>query len=696
MNKTALLPLIVLIALSFGLAADEGMWTFDNPPVKQLQEKYGFTPTPEWLGHLRLSSVRFGDGGSGSFVSPTGLALTNHHVALSQLQKVSTPAKNYVRDGFYAQTTAEELKCPDLELNVLISMENVTPQVLGAVKPGMSDAEALKARRAEMARIQKESLDKTGLRSDVVSLYHGGEYWLYRYKKYTDVRLVFAPEQQAAFYGGDPDNFTYPRYDLDLAVFRVYENGKPLANHDYLKWNSKGAAEGELVFVSGHPGRTSRLLTLSQLEFMRDYTLPQSLASLKRRLAVLRAYSQRGPEQARQAGNQIFGAENSLKRQIGQYAGLLDKSALEKKAKEEREFRQAIAARPEWQRQYGAAFEAIAQAQQKSLERQKESRYRGVLGGTAAGSRGGRLPTLAASIVEYVAEVRKPDAERLEGFHESQLDSLRFRLLSPAPVYPGLEEAQLADALAESLEGLGPNDPFIKAVLNGRSPADVARELIAGTKLAEAGFRKSLLEGGPQAVEASTDPLIVAARKIDPMTRELRKWSEDNVQSRTTSAGEKIGQARFAVYGRSSYPDCTFTLRLSYGTVKGYAMNGTVAPYKTTFFGLYDRSASFDDKAPFNLPARIAEGRTKIDLSTPVDFVTTNDVVGGNSGSPIVNRNAEIIGLVFDGNIEGLVGDYVYNIENNRTVAVHTAGMIEALRKLYGAGALADELEGRK
>jgi hypothetical protein len=666
---------------------DEGMWTFDNPPLKLLKERYGFEPTKEWLEHVRLSSVRFNDGGSGSFVSPNGLVLTNHHVALGQLQKVSSPQKNYVADGFYAKTSAEELKCPDLELNVLMAIEEVTARVQATVKSGMTDKAALEARKAEIAKIEKESLEKTGFRSEVIPLYQGSEYWLYRYKKYTDVRLLFAPEQQAAFYGGDPDNFTFPRYDLDMALFRVYENDKPVESKHYLKWNAKGAADGELVFVSGHPGSTNRLHTVAQLELQRDYFYPLTLKSLKRRLEVLRRYSASGSEQARQAAGQIFGIENSLKALTGEYNGLLDKNIFAKKQKEESDFRALVAGKPEWKKEYGEAWDLIAKAEQKQLEMLKPLRFRSL--------RGSRLYSNALTIVQYVAEVKKPDGERLAGFHDSQLESLKFRLFSPAPVYPQLEEMLLADGLQESLDELGPKDPFIKTVLNGRAPAEVAKELISGTKLGDPAFRKALVEGGETAVASSTDPLIVVARQVDPLNRELKKWYEDNVESVEAAAGEKIGKARFAVYGKSAYPDATFTLRLSYGAVKGYAMNGTKAPSKTTFYGLYDRYYSFDKQTPFHVPPRYIERKDKLDLTTPFNFVTTNDIIGGNSGSPVINKNAELVGLVFDGNIESLVGRFVYNEETSRCVAVHGAAMIEALRKLYDAGSLADELEGK-
>ena len=668
--------------------ADEGMWTFDNPPLKQLQEKYGFTPTKAWLDHVRLSSVRFNDGGSGSFVSPNGLTITNHHVAFGQLQKLSTAGKDYVKDGFHAKTQAEELKCPDLELNVLLSMENVTSQVQGTVKPGMTEKQALDARNAEKAKIQKESLDKTGLRSDVVTLYAGGEYWLYRYKKYTDVRLVFAPEQQTAFFGGDPDNFTFPRYDLDFALLRVYENGRPAVTKDHLKWNTKGAPDGELVFVSGNPGGTDRGQTVAQLEAARDAIYPERLARFKRELQALRTYAAKGSEQARQSADEIFGLENTVKAYTGEYNGLLDPKLFEKKKKAESDLRAKVQGDPEWRREYGSAWDAIAAATKKEGEVTKLQQNRSI--STASG-----MARFARQIVVYAAEVKKPDAQRLDGYHDSQLDELKFYLLSPAPVYPEYEEALLAWSLQESLDQLGPNDPFIKAVLDGRKPADVAAQVIRGSKMADPAFRKSLVEGGEAGVAASTDPLIALARKVDPFFRETRKMYEESVESVFESAGEKIAKARFAIYGKSIYPDATFTLRLTYGKVQGYPMNGTKAPSKTTFYGLYDRAASFDYKAPFNLTQRFIQRKDRIDLSTPLDFVASLDIIGGNSGSPVINRNGDFVGIIFDGNIESLTGNFDYIEDTNRAVAVHSAAIIEALRKVYDAGSVANELEGK-
>jgi len=684
-SLTIVIVLIVISVASIPSRADEGMWTFDNLPVKQLQDKYHFVPTQQWLDHVRLSCVRFNDGGSGSFVSAHGLVLTNHHVARGQLQKSSTPEHDYIKDGFYAATPDKEIKSPDLEVNVLVSMENVTERVRSKLTGMKTEKEEFAARKAVMAEIERESTEKTGLRSDIVTLYQGSEYWLYRYKKYTDVRIVFAPEDQIAFFGGDPDNFTYPRYDVDFALFRIYENGKPIEVKDYLKWNPKGAGENELVFVAGHPGLTQRLDTVAQLEFDRDYFTPNLIKRAKHRIAALMVYAALGDEQSRQASTRIFGLQNGLKAAEGRYKGLLDKNVMAKKKTDEEDFKAKVLAHPELKQEYGGAWDAIAEAMRKDSTRVKQSLFQNT---------DSQLANLGARIVEYVVEIKKPDGERLDGYHDSQLDSTRFELFSPAPIYPGFETARMTASLEQAKEELGADDPFVKIVLNGRTPKDAATELAHGTKLADPEFRKQLVQGGESAVAASTDPMIMMERNLDPVRRENLKWHEENVESVLQQSGEKLGKARFAVYGKNTYPDATFTLRLSFGQVKGYPMNGTKAPYKTTLYGLYDRSLSFDSKGPFALPPRYVAGREKLNLSTPVNFVSTTDITGGNSGSPVINRNAEIVGLIFDGNIESLIGDYVYSDEAARAVSVETGVITELLRTLYNATSLAAELQG--
>ncbi len=682
-----LLTAALLTAAAPAIHAEEGMWTFDNPPLKQLAAKYNFHPSQAWLDHLRLSSVRLNDGGSGSFVSPNGLLLTNHHVARGQLQKNSTAEHDYIRDGFYAATPGQEMKTADLEVNVLVGMEDVTARVQGAAKDIRDDAKALKARDAEIAAIEKESKQKTGLRSDVVSFYQGGEYWLYTYKAYTDVRIVFAPEQQAAFFGGDPDNFTYPRYDLDMALFRVYENGKPLRTDNFLKWSAKGAAPGELTFISGHPGSTERDDTMAQLLMERDVRGPAITEYLQRRIATAQAFAKQGPEQARLVGSTIFGLQNSLKVYLGRRDALADPAILAKKQADENDFRAKVNANKEWKKEYGKAWDEIAQAEDKVKPEIQSQLFRRT---------DSRLFTLAIQIVQYVAEIKKPDGDRLPQFNDAGLETLKFQMLSPAPIYPATEKLFMAAALKLNQEKLGKNDAFAQAILqNGEVDATV-NSLIDGTRLVDPAFRKSLLDGGEAAVAASTDPMIAAARRADPILRAMNRHIRDTVTSVLTPAGEKLGKARFLVYGKDAYPDATFTLRLSYGTVDGYPYNGTVAPPFTTFYGLYDRAASFSNQPPFDLTPKEAAGRDKLDLSTPLDFVSTGDIIGGNSGSPVVNRDGDLVGLIFDGNIESLAGDFVYDGTKNRAVAVHSSGMIEGLRKIYGVNALADELEGKK
>jgi len=628
------------------------------------------------------------DGGSGSFVSPNGLVMTNHHVAMGQLQKMSTAEQNFVATGFYAATQAEEAKCPDLELNVLVDMVNVTSRITGAVKPGMKPADALKARKEEQAKIEKEYSDKTGLRCDVVSLYNGGEYWLYQYKRYTDIRLVMAPERQIAFWGGDDDNFTYPRYDLDMAFFRVYEDDKPLSSPDYLKWNAAGAENNELVFVSGHPGSTSRLDTYTMMEMQRDLSYPMTLEMIQKRLDVLHAYSKKGPEQQRRALGQIFGLENSKKALGGQYQGLLDPKLMAKAKAEEEAFRAKVNANPEWKKAYGDGWKTI----EKVIAKQKKEFGSRSYGSLALSSSFARY---AQNLVFAAAERQKPDMERLDGYHDVQLERSKLRLFSPAPIYKDMEEAIFTSMLQMAVDKAGTSDPIVSAVLKGRSADKAAKEMIEATTLDKPEVRKALFEGGADAIAKSTDPFIVVMRELEPLLRERQEKSRKETESLLTPASEKIANARFAVYGKNMYPDATFTLRLSYGAVKGYPMNGTKAPYKTTLYGLYDRALGFDQQGAWALPPRFWDRQKELDLSTPANFVCTADIIGGNSGSPVINRNAELVGLVFDGNIESLVGDSVYDETANRCVAVHSAFIIEGLRKLYDAGKLADEIEGK-
>ncbi len=668
--------------------ADEGMWTLTNVPRAEIKRRYGFEVTDAWLKRVQTASVRFNNGGSGSFVSPDGLVMTNHHVASDTIAKLSTAEKDYATRGFYARTRAEELKAPDLELNVLVSIEDVTERVNRAVKAGSSVAEASDARRAEIAAIEKESTAATALRSDVVTLYQGGQYNLYRYKKYTDVRLVFAPELDIAFFGGDPDNFNFPRYNLDAAFFRVYENDKPVTPESYFRWSTAGAKEGELVFVSGHPGSTQRLNTVAHLEFLRDTEVPFLVKLLERELDTLRRYSAGGEEQSRRAQEEILSLENSLKVYRGRAEGLRDKTLLDRKLKAEQALRASIARDPARQKEYGEAWDAIARGRKAFPGYYLDYRF---TEGTAGFN--SELWSYARTLVRLAAESAKPDAERLPEYTGARRASLELNLFSPAQVYKDLEKIKLADSLAFMREELGAEHPMVKQVLAGKTPEARAAELIDGTKLSDAAYRKELAAGGPKAIEESKDPLIVLARAIDERARSLRKRYETEVVSNERANYARVSRALFDLEGTKLYPDATFTLRLSYGAVKGYKESGgkTVAPF-TTFAGLYEHAAAHGNKPPYKLPAQWVEKKSALDLKTPFNFVSTNDIIGGNSGSPTINRNGEIVGLIFDGNIESLMGNFIYDESVNRAISVDSRGIIEALRKVYGANELVEEL----
>ncbi|HEY8205710.1 MAG TPA: S46 family peptidase [Pyrinomonadaceae bacterium] len=682
-----ILALFSLQTFQFTALADEGMWPFNNVPRAEIKRKYGFEITDDWLHKVQMAAVRFNNGGSGSFVSPTGLVLTNYHIVEDFVSELSTPAKDYAKEGFVARTRTEEMKIPSLELNVLMSIEDVTSRVNAAVKPGASDADAFAARRAEISGIEAESTQATGLRSDVITLYQGGQYNLYRYKKYTDIRLVFVPEFQAAFFGGDPDNFNFPRFNIDMALVRVYENDTAVQPASYLKWSTAGAKEGDLAFVIGNPGSTSRLNTVAHLEELRDTSIPIILRLLERRETMLKKYMAMGEEQTRRAQNELNSIQNSLKVYRGQLAGLKDPKLLTLKRVDETRLRKAIAADPEKQKKYGDAWDAIAKAHRDYASYAKQRR----IFDQAAGFNTA-LFNVARTLVRLAEENQKPNAERLPEYTDARRPSLELGLYSPAPVFNDFEKLKLADSLGFMVELLGANDPLVKQVLNGKTPEARAAELIAGTKLKDVEFRKQLAGGGIKAIESATDPMIALARLIDPKARELRKRFESEVTGVERANYAKIARAKFDTEGTKLYPDATFTLRLSYGTVKGYSeKRKRVTPF-TTLGGLYDRAANFKYQFPYNLPLRWMEKKSTIDLTTPFNFVSDDDIIGGNSGSPTINKNGELIGLIFDGNIQSLVGNFYFDDSVNRAISVDVRAMREVLRKVFGATELADEL----
>jgi hypothetical protein len=684
--KHRIFPLIAFAAaVSFPAAnADEGLWLFNEFPKQLVQQKYGFKTTDAFLNHLEEASVRFNNGGSGSFISPHGLLFTNHHVGLDCIQKLSSAEHDYTSNGFYAATEADERQCPDLEVNVLLAIRDVTGQVKGAVKSGATPAEANQQRKGAMSEIEKACNTETGRRCDVVTLYSGGMYQLYEYKKYTDVRLVFAPEIDIAQFGGDPDNFTYPRYDLDFAFFRAYENGKPAQVKEWLRWSREGVKDKELTFVSGNPGSTGRLATYAELEFSRDLSYPLVHSRLASLIRALEAYSAVSAENRRVAKENLWGMQNSYKAYTGFLAGLRDPGLMRAKREQEAKLRQMIAHDPQKRREFGAVWDQVAAAYD-----QYRTFYKPFWLLERAPGAGSDLFDIARDVLRYAEEKQKPNDKRLREFADTNLPAVEQEMYSPAPLSDSMEIAVLGNYLGFLRDQLGENDPAVKAALDGQTPEEAARRAVSTSKLKEIAERKRLA-GNLEAVMASEDGMIRLARALDPEARRYRKEYEDKVEAVLAESKSKLAQARFAAYGSSEYPDATFTLRLTYGPVLGYKdAAGRAVPYATTFDGLYKHATGV---APFKLPKRWLDAKAALNLSTPFNFVTTTDTHGGNSGSPTVDEKNEIIGILFDGNIESLPNRFVFTDAQARSVHVASQGIVEALRVVYKADRVLKEI----
>ncbi len=677
----------LLLSATALVRADDGMWLLNAPPAAQLKQTYGFEPTTAWLEHVQRSAVRFNNGGSGSFASADGLIITNHHVGFDAIFKLSTKEQNLLKDGYYAKTRADERKCVDLELNVLQSIEDVTAKVNAGVRADMSPAEVLAARNAAKAAIEKESFDATGLRSDIVTLYQGAQYHLYRYKVYTDVRLVFAPEEQAAFFGGDPDNFEYPRYNLDISIFRAYENGQPAKIDHFLKWNPSGTKDGDLVFLAGHPGSTQRLITMAELEYARDVQLPGSLRWMKSREVLLNSYAKRGAENARQVQDEIRGIENSRKVFDGRIVGLLDPELVAAKQAEEDALRKFAQDKPELGA--GDAWDKIAAAQQVIAANAARYNY------VETYALNSSLYKIARDLVRAATDRTKPNGDRLPEYRDSAKNTFELALFSAKPIHPEVEQVKIQHFLTLMAMELGANDPAVKLALGGKSPAVRAAELVNGTKVLDIETRKALYAKTPEEIATSPDAMVQLALALDPAARAVRKTIDQQGEAKQ-QAHARIAKVRYAKDGDRVSPDATFTLRLSYGAVKGITAGGDrIAPY-TTLGGMFERAADRGNVPPYDLPESWNAAKAKLDLNVPFNFIATCYSIGGNSGSPTINRAGEFIGIIFDGNIDTLVWNYAFSDTRARSVSVDVRGIIEAMRKVYGADALVNELLGQK
>lgn len=680
------IPYLLTTLAVCGLAhAAEGMWTLDNLPTQRIEHDYGFAPDAAWVDRLMHASVRIAGGCSASFVSKDGLVMTNHHCAAQCVEQLSNAAMDYAQDGFLAKKRLDEVRCPEIELNRLEQIRDVTDQVTSATR-GLQGEAYKNAQNAAYAKLTADCVgrDTTTARCDVVDLYHGGRYHLYRYHRYQDTRLVWVPEKAAAFFGGDPDNFNFPRYNLDIALLRAYEDGKPAVVKDYLAFSKNGAQEHELVFVTGHPGTTDRQLTVSQLSTLRDVRLLGRLLELAELRGVLEQYAKSGAEAARTSEQLLSSVENSFKAIHGEFTALLEPALQKRKQEEEDRLRRFVAGKPKLKSQIGGAWDAIDAAQQSF--RQVEKPYTLLEKGRGLNS---RYFSYARTLVRAAQERLKPNAERLPEFVESKLPEVEQRLFSSAPVYAEFEQLKLGFSLTKMREWLGPDDPVVRQVLGKNSPDQLAAAMIAASRLSEVALRRTLWAGGQDAIAKSDDPFIKLALALDPVARAIRKRYEKDVESVEQKNSELIARARFAQHGTKEYPDATFTLRLSYGEVRGWDEAGKpVAPF-TTLGGAFGRDTG---AYPFALPASWHAARGRLNLAQPLNLVTDNDIIGGNSGSPLINRKGEIVGLIFDGNIHSLGGAFWFDPRYNRAVAVDSRAIVEMLKTTYDAPDLLHEI----
>ncbi len=685
-NATRAFFIVGSLTLATSTFAAEGMWTLDNLPYSDLEKNYQFKPTQEWVQKSMRSAVRLAGGCSGSFVSAEGLVLTNHHCVISCIEDLSSKEQDLVNNGFLAKNRSDEKQCPGMEINRLEKTEDVTARMQKALT-GLTGKSFSDAKKAEQSRIEKEcvgdSADKR--RCDIVELYGGGQYHVYQYSRFQDVRLVFAPEYASGFFGGDPDNFNFPRYNLDMSLLRVYADGKPLINNDWFPINPKGARENELVMTLGHPGTTQRLLTMTELETQRDLVLPFRLIFASEYRGLLLQYSRQGAEQARIAQTELTMVENGIKARTGMFQSLLSPNVMQKKRDDENAFRSWVSNDTNRTSQFGDPWKTIADTQ--AAWRDLYLDY--VMVELGMGSLSQHI-TWARTLVRGTEEMQKPDAERLREFAQAALPGVQAGLLAETPLYPEFEQLKLSWSLSKLRERLGVDNPIVKKILGKESPEALAKTIIENSKLEDAALRKQLWEGGAAAVNSSTDPAIKLARLLDEEGRKLRERYDHQIEPVQKAAAEQLAKARFAFKGTAVYPDATFSLRLSHGVIRGWNERGTDIKPFTEIAGLFERATPY---VPYKLADSWPAAQKKLSKSARFNQVSTNDIVGGNSGSPLINAKGELVGLIFDGNIKSLGGSYFYDESVNRAVSVHTAAITEALKKVYNADHLVKELK---
>jgi hypothetical protein len=676
---------VALVAMSLSALADEGMWTIDNFPSERIADKYDVDINDKWLRSAQLATTRLENGCTGSFASADGLILTNNHCTWGCIRNLSSETRNLSDEGFMATSRGEELQCPGQQISVLVDYNDVTSDIAAAIA-NLDDADANAARKARLTDLESEC-EKSAegeLSCEAVSLYNGGQYFIYKYKRYDDVRLVFAPELDIAAFGGDPDNFNFPRWCLDMSFLRAYEDGKPASTPNYLKWREAGPQKDDPVFITGHPGSTDRQLTMSQLRMLRDVSYPLWLLRYSEWRGRMLAWADTSPEAARIVQQRILIFENGIKVRRNLLKALHNDEMMQRKAAQENELRKAIAANPKWQASYGEAWDLIDTA----IEAHRNMYEEHLFIEDAAGLQGD-LFNYARTIVRGTAERELPNNQRIRDYTDAALPQVEQGLLAERPVDKGYEKLRMAFSLDKMREWLGPDSKYVHLVLGNESPDALADKLVDGSRLDDSAYREELWTGGVEAVAASNDPMIALALAVDEPARALRKRYEDEVEAPRTRGEEMIADARFQVYGTDTYPDATFTLRVTYGAVEGWQERGEMVDPFTRTSRLFERATG---QRPFMVPDSWQQAREDLDPETAFNFVATTDITGGNSGSPIVAADGVLVGLAFDGNIHSIAGNYWFDPEINRTVGVNTAIILEALRTVYGADHLVNEL----